>query len=100
MLAVEVLWTPEEEVGGLAASATVPLCPSFQGEPPVTARLHPYSSRIAHGQDVHSVPGQRLGLGPLLPSRLRHWILLPACLQGDFFTVEDLAYDYPTLNTL
>ena len=21
-------------------------------------------------------------------------------LQGDFFTVEDLAYDYPTLNTL
>lgn len=20
--------------------------------------------------------------------------------QGDFFTVEDLAYDYPTLNTL
>lgn len=24
----------------------------------------------------------------------------PACLQGDFFTVEDLAYDYPTLNTL
>ena len=32
---------------------------------------------------------------------------LPACLptaclplQGDYFTVEDLAYDYPTLNTL
>lgn len=42
----------------------------------------------------------RPGLGPLLPSRVRHQILLPACLQGDFFTVEDLAYDYPTLNTL
>lgn len=45
---------------------------------------------------------------PLSPACIDQLTMLFSCLsslpplpaQGDYFTVEDLAFDYPTLNTL
>ena len=98
LLAVEVLWTPEEEVRGLLPSAAL-LCwndgtAAVIVLPPAAP---PSSLRARCSLAARSCTATTTELMPPCPC----FPLLPVFfLQGDYFTVEDLAYDYPTLNTL
>ena len=105
LLAVEVLWTPEEEV-----RVCVCVC-VWQCRRLLLCRLLVRACCWRRRGAVDARGGAPSGCSAAvsagargLSSSASHPDIMPRTCrtlpQGDFFTVEDLAYDYPTLNTL